>query len=46
MTLGSIYTGEALYYGLDTWLLQVFQPVQTPFVLSDNHARSILTLHN
>jgi hypothetical protein len=44
MTLGSIYTGEALYYGSGTWLLQhLFQPVQIPFVLSDNHACVSLT---
>jgi hypothetical protein len=46
MTLGSIYVGEALYYASasGTWLLQhLFQPVQTPFVISDNHARFLLT---
>ncbi len=44
MTLGSIYGGKALYYGSGTWLLQrLFQLVQTPFVLSDNHARFLLT---
>lgn len=44
MTLGSIYAGKTLYFGSSMWLLQhPFQPVQTPFVLSDNHARFLLT---
>jgi hypothetical protein len=44
MTLGSIYVGEALYYASVTWLSQhLFQPVQTPLVLSDYHARFLLT---
>jgi len=44
MTLGSIYEGKALYYGLGVWVLRrLFQLVQTPFVLSDNHSRFLLT---
>jgi hypothetical protein len=44
MTLGSIYAGEALDYASGTWFLHhLFQPVQTLFVISDNHARFLLT---
>ena len=42
MALGSIYIG-ALYYGSVTWLIEdLFEQVETRFVLSDNHTHFLL----